>query len=126
MMVRGGVPIVSGLEIAAGIAENRVIEKALLSVREKLMLGVAMGHSLSHHEVFPRLLVRMVSIGETSGRLPDALDKVAESYESQIEGSIAVATALLEPVIIVFFGAIVLLTVLAVYLPVFTMAGTAH
>ena len=126
MMVRGGVPIVAGLEIAADIAANKVIERALQAVRENLMMGVSMGPSLARHEVFPRLLVRMVSIGEASGRLPDTLDKVAESYESQIEGSIAMATALLEPVIIVVFGAIVLLTVLAVYLPVFTMAGATH
>jgi type IV pilus assembly protein PilC len=126
MMVRGGVPIVAGLEIAAEIAGNKVIERALLEVREKLMLGVDMGTSLARHAVFPRLLVRMVSIGEASGRLPDTLEKVAESYESQVEGAIAMATALMEPVIIVFFGAIVLLTVLAVYLPVFSMAGTVQ
>lgn len=126
MMVRGGVPIVTGLEIASGIVGNQVIERALLAARESIMLGADMGASLARHEVFPRLLIRMVGIGEASGRLPDTLEKVAESYESQVEGSIAVATALLEPAIIVFFGAIVLLMVLAVYLPVFTMAGTVH
>lgn len=123
MMVRGGVPIAAGLEIAAAIVVNKVIENGLLAARENIMLGSDIASSLARQEVFPRLLVRMVSIGEASGRLPETLEKVAESYESQVEGAITVATALLEPVIIVFFGAIVLLLVLSVYLPVFTMAS---
>lgn len=123
MMVRGGVPIASALEISASIVENKVIEAALLSARERILLGSDIGSSLAQHQVFPRLLIRMVSIGEASGRLPETLDRVADTYESQVDGSIGVVTALLEPVIIVFFGALVLIMVMAVYLPVFTMSS---
>lgn len=123
MMVRGGVPISAGLEISASIVVNKVMENALLAARERILLGSDIGSSLAQQNVFPRLLVRMVSIGEASGRLPDSLDKVAETYESQVEGAISTATALLEPVIIVFFGALVLVMVMAVYLPVFTVAS---
>lgn len=123
MMVRGGVPVTQGMEIAAGVTVNKVIERALMNARERIMLGSDIGGSLGREEIFPRLLVRMVSIGESSGRLPDVLDKVADTYESEVEGAVMVATSLLEPVIIVFFGAIVLLFVLAIYLPVFTTAA---
>ena len=123
MMVRGGVPIASAMEISASIVENKVIEAALLSARERILLGSDIGSSLAQHQVFPRLLIRMVSIGEASGRLPETLDRVADTYESQVDGSIGVVTALLEPVIIVFFGALVLIMVMAVYLPVFTMSS---
>jgi type II secretory pathway component PulF len=123
MMVRGGVPIASALEISASIVENKVIEAALLTARERILLGSDIGSSLAQHQVFPRLLIRMVSIGEASGRLPETLDRVADTYESQVDGSIGVVTALLEPVIIVFFGALVLIMVMAVYLPVFTMSS---
>ncbi len=123
MMVRGGVPIASAMEISASIVENKVIEAALLTARERIMLGADIGSSLAQHKVFPRLLVRMVSIGEDSGRLPETLDRVSDTYESQVDGSISVVTALLEPFIIVFFGALVLLMVMAVYLPVFTMSS---
>lgn len=122
MMIRGGVPIAQALEISAAIVENKVIEAALLTARERIMLGSDIASSLGQHKVFPRLLTRMVSIGEASGRLPETMDRVSDTYESQVEGSIAVVTALLEPIIIVFFGALVLVMVLAVYLPVFTMS----
>ncbi len=125
MMVRGGVPIASALEISAGVAGNQVIEKRLLAAREQIMLGSDIASALARQgELFPRLLVRMVSIGEASGRLPVVLDKVADTYESRVEASIAVATSLLEPVIIVFFGGVILMFVMAVYLPVFSTASS--
>lgn len=125
MMVRGGVPITSALEISATVAGNRIIEERLLVAREQIMLGSDIASALARQgDLFPRLLVRMVSIGETSGRLPIVLDKVAETYGSRVEASIATATALLEPVIIVFFGGLILMFVMAVYLPVFSTASS--
>lgn len=125
MMVRGGVPITSALEISATVAGNRIIEERLLAAREQIMLGSDIASALARQgDLFPRLLVRMVNIGETSGRLPIVLDKVAETYESRVEASIATATALLEPVIIVFFGGLILVFVMAVYLPVFSTASS--
>lgn len=125
MMVRGGVPIASALEISATVAGNRQIERHVLAAREQIMLGSDIASALARQgELFPRLLVRMISIGESSGRLPVVLDKVAETYESRVEASIATVTALLEPVIIVFFGGLILLFVMAVYLPVFSTASS--
>jgi len=86
-------------------------------------MGSDIASAMAREDVFPRLLIRMVGIGESSGRLPEVLDKVAESYEGDVEGAITAATSLLEPVIIVFFGAVVLVLVLAIYLPVFTTAS---
>jgi len=65
----------------------------------------------------------MVSVGESSGKMPMVLDKVGETYEGEVEGSIMVAMALFEPIVIVTFGAIVLVLVLAIYMPVFTVAA---
>lgn len=74
-------------------------------------------------KTFPRLVVRMVGVGESSGRLPDVLGKVADMYEDQAEGSIMVATSLFEPIIIIVFGCMILVLVMAIYLPVFAAAG---
>ncbi|HMP75843.1 MAG TPA: type II secretion system F family protein [Kiritimatiellia bacterium] len=127
MMVRGGVPIAAAMEIAAEVTGNQVLEKNLLAAREEILLGSDIGSALARQgEIFPRLLVRMISIGESSGRLPDTLDKVAETYESRVEASIAIATSLLEPVIIVFFGGLILVLVLAIYLPVFSTASSVQ
>jgi type IV pilus assembly protein PilC len=123
MMLRGGVPISSALEIAAATCGNKALERALLYAREKIINGAGITQSLAEQKMFPHLVVRMVSVGESSGRLPEVLEKVSDVYEDQVEGSIMTATALFEPVAICVFGAIILVLVLAIYLPVFTMAS---
>jgi type IV pilus assembly protein PilC len=122
VMIRGGVPIASAMEITAAVAGNKVIEAAIHRSRERVLYGSDIAGSLGREDVFPRLLVRMVGIGEASGRLPEVMDRVADGYESEVEGAVMVATALFEPIVIAFFGMIVLVFVLAIYLPVFTMA----
>ena len=79
--------------------------------------------SLAVDPEFPRLLVRMVAVGEESGQLPDVLEKISDVYEDQIEGTIMVATALFEPIIIILFGAVIMVLILAIYIPVFTMGA---
>ena len=125
IMIRGGVPIATALDITAGVAGNRVIENALRNVRDKIVLGSDIASSMASERVFPGLLIRMISIGESSGRLPDVLEKISEGYESEVEGSIMVATSLFEPAVIIVFGFIILTLVMAIYLPVFSMASHA-
>ena len=120
IMTRGGVPVISAMEIATGICGNKAIEKALVRVRGRLLCGATIAAALGDEAVFPRLIVRMVGVGEASGKLPQVLDKVSDTYEDQVEGAITLAMALFEPVIICFFGVFVLVLVLAIYLPVFT------
>ena len=96
----------------------------MLSARERVMGGADIAASLAQEKVFPRLVVNMVGVGEQSGRLPEVLEKISDVYEDQVEGSILVATALFEPILICFFGGIVLVVVLAIYMPIFMM-GTA-
>ena len=86
------------------------------------MAGNSIASSLDK-KVFPRLVARMVGVGESSGRLPEVLAKVADVYEEQVEGTIMVAMSLLEPLLIAFFGGLILILVLAIYLPVFSSAG---
>jgi len=123
MMARGGVSISTALEIAAGTCGNRAMEMALLAARDRIMNGMSISASLAQEKIFPHLVLRMVSVGEATGRLPQVLEKVSDVYEDQVEGSIMTATALFEPIAICFFGAIILVIVLAIYLPVFTVAS---
>jgi type IV pilus assembly protein PilC len=125
IMVRGGVPVTTAINIAAEVLGNRAMEITLRKTHDRIIEGNDIASSLDK-KTFPRLVVRMVSVGESSGRLPEVLDKVADLYEDQVEGSIMVATALFEPFIIIFFGAIILVFVMAIYLPVFSVAGTAR
>lgn len=126
IMIRGGVPIATAIEITAAVAGNKAIERAMLGARDRIIRGSDITNALAEEGMFPRLLIRMVGVGESSGRLPEVLDRVADSYESDVEGSLMVVTAMFEPIIIVVFGAIVLTFVMAIYLPVFTMASHMH
>jgi len=122
IMLHGGVPVGSAIEIASGVLGNKSMEKTLRQTRDRIMAGNDIATSLDK-KVFPRLVVRMVGVGEASGKLPEVLGKVADVYEDQAEGAIMVAMALIEPLIIVVFGCMILVLVMAVYLPVFSAAG---
>jgi len=122
IMLRGGVPVATALEIATMICNNSAMEDALSRARDRIIGGSTIALALSAETVIPRLIVRMVGVGEASGKLPLVLDKVSDTYEDQVESSITVAMALLEPIMICFFGFCVLILVLAIYLPVFTAA----
>lgn len=122
IMLHGGVPVGSAIEIAAEVLGNKAMEKTLRQTRDRIMAGNDIATSLDK-TVFPRLVVRMVSVGEASGKLPEVMGKVADVYEDQAEGAIMVAMALIEPLIIVVFGCMILVLVMAVYLPVFSAAG---
>ncbi|MEI6166319.1 MAG: type II secretion system F family protein [bacterium] len=122
IMLHGGVPVGTAIEIASEVLGNKSMEKTLRQTRDRIMAGNDIATSLDR-QVFPRLVVRMVGVGESSGKLPEVLVKVADVYEDQAEGAIMIAMALIEPIIIVVFGCMILVLVMAVYLPVFTAAG---
>jgi len=123
VMIHGGVPVTTAMEIASIIAGNTVLRQSLAKARERIMAGADISGSLKDDPQFPRLFVRMVSVGETSGKLPDVMGKLADVYEEQVEGQIMIATSLMEPLIICVFGGLVLLLILAIYMPVFTVAS---
>jgi type IV pilus assembly protein PilC len=122
VMIRGGVPIGIALEVASDVCDNRVIEKSIKEVRDQVMHGSDISTSLGRDPVFPRFVVRMISIGESSGKLDEVLDKIKQMYEDQIEGTIMVATSLFEPIVISLFGVFVLIILLSIYIPIFKLA----
>jgi type IV pilus assembly protein PilC len=87
---------------------------------------MSVSESLAQNPEFPRLVVRMVAMGEDSGSLPDVLEKVSDVYEDQVEGAITVALTLLEPIVICIFGAVVMVLILAIYMPVFTIGSNVR
>jgi len=121
-MIRGGVPIETAIEVTSKVCDNTVLEKSLNKTREEIINGSDIASSLARDGNFPRLVTRMVGVGESSGQLPEVLDKVSDLYEDQVEGSVMVITSLFEPVMIVVFGGVILTLVLAIYVPVFKMA----
>ncbi|MFH1622012.1 MAG: type II secretion system F family protein [Candidatus Omnitrophota bacterium] len=124
VMLRGGVPIGIALDVASDTCDNKIIEKSLRRVKDDVMSGSDIADSLGQDKIFPRFVVRMVSIGESSGRLDEVMDKIAKMYEDQIEGTIMIATALFEPIVITVFGVFVLIILLSIYIPIFKIASS--
>jgi type IV pilus assembly protein PilC len=122
IMIKGGVPIAHAIEITAAVTGNKVIEEALLSCRAQIIAGAGIAESIENQKLFPRLLIRMIAVGEDTGKLPEVLEKVSDVYENQVEGSILVSTALAEPILICVFGLGVLVLIISIYLPIFTVA----
>ncbi|MDH3346340.1 MAG: type II secretion system F family protein [Kiritimatiellaceae bacterium] len=122
IMLRSGVPISTALRIVSKIGDNQAIENAIISAQAKIISGSTIALGLKEAEIFPALLIRMMGVGENAGQLPEVLNRVSDAYEDQVEASIVTGTALLEPIIITVFGIMVLLLIISIYLPVFSIA----
>jgi type IV pilus assembly protein PilC len=123
IMLASGVPVATALQIVSRIGNNAAVENAILESRNRIIAGFGIANSLAQTRIFPALLIRMLGVGESAGRMPEVLERVSDSYENEVEATITTATALLEPIIITVFGMLVLLLVVSIYLPVFTISS---
>lgn len=122
-MVSSGVPIVDSLEIVSKTSNNYTIEKAILYVREKISEGQNMVDPLTETGVFPHMVVQMIGVGESTGALDTMLNKIADFYEDEVDVAVENLTSLLEPILMVFLGIVVGGMLIAMYLPIFNLAG---
>lgn len=125
-LLAAGVSILEVLDILATMSGNDVIRAAVVRTREQIVEGSNISLSIAAAGFFPNMVVKMVQVGEESGSMPIVLERTADHYERKVESMIATMMALLEPVMIVTVGAIVLVVVLALYLPIFTMSEMAN
>lgn len=123
-MMSSGVAILEALSICASSSGNKTIEKFVLGVRESISKGSTFSEPLGQSELFPRMVVSMVAVGESTGTLDETLKKVTDIYEEEVDNSIAAMMSMIEPLMIVVIGGIVGFIVIAMYLPIFGMAGT--
>jgi type IV pilus assembly protein PilC len=121
-LVSAGVPILDGLEIVSRTSGNKVVESAIMHVREKIGEGRTMAEPLAETNVFPSMVVQMIGVGEATGAMDTMLNKIAEFYEDEVDVAVDALTALLEPIMMVFIGGMVGGLLIAMYLPIFTMA----
>ncbi len=118
-LIKSGVQILAALEIVADTAGNRVVAEAILQVRTSIREGENIAGPLAASGVFPPMVVRMIAVGEQTGRLDDMLTKVADFYEEQVDAAVSGLTSAIEPVIIAVLGVIVGSIVLSIFLPIF-------
>jgi type IV pilus assembly protein PilC len=118
-MMSSGVPILQSLDIVAETTGNVVIERATRAVQESVRTGESLAAPLAQHAVFPPMVVQMMAVGEETGALDTMLGKIAEFYDQEVEATTESLTALLEPLMIAFLGAIVGSMIVALYMPIF-------
>lgn len=121
-LLSAGVSVLEALEILSTMSNNTVITSALRMARSQIVEGSSISLGMSTSKFFPKLLVKMVQVGEESGSLSDVLDRTSIYYERKVESTISTIMSVLEPILIVAVGIIVLVIVLALYLPIFSLS----
>jgi type IV pilus assembly protein PilC len=122
-LLSSGVPILDALDIVARTAGNVVIEEAILYTRLRISEGKNMAGPLTETDVFPPMVVQMVGVGEQTGALDTMLNKIADFYEEEVDVAVSAMTSLIEPVMMVGIGGTVGVVLIAMYLPIFSIAG---
>ncbi|HWI40289.1 MAG TPA: type II secretion system F family protein [Verrucomicrobiae bacterium] len=123
-MISSGVPIMDGLDIVAKTAGNKIVEEAIYKVRQAISEGKTMAEPLAACGVFPPMVVQMISVGEATGAMDAMLGKIADFYDDEVDDAVGAMTAMMEPMLMVFLGTTVGGLVVAMYLPIFKLAGS--
>lgn len=123
-LISSGVAIMDGLEIVARVAGNRVVEADLMKVRTGIAEGKTLTEPLRDSVVFPHMVIQMIGVGEQTGALDTMLAKIADFYEEEVDDAVAALTSMMEPMLMVFLGVTVGGLAIAMYLPIFSMAGS--
>ncbi len=122
-MISSGVPILGALDIVAKTSGNVVLEEIIYEVRASIAEGQTIAEPLSENDIFPRMVVQMISVGETTGALDAMLEKIADFYDDEVDAAVDALTSMLEPLLMVFLGGSIGGLVIAMYLPIFKMAA---
>ena len=123
-MISSGVPILDGLDIVAKTAGNKTVETAIYKVRQSISEGKTIAEPLEESGVFPPMVCQMIAVGEQSGAIDTMLNKIADFYDDEVDDAVSNLTAMMEPLLMLFLGTTVGGLVIAMYLPIFKLAGT--
>jgi type IV pilus assembly protein PilC len=122
-LLAGGLPLVPSLETAARSIASKRIAKAVFSSVSSVREGKGLSQSLQGTKVFPPLSVEMIEVGESTGALPQMLNSVAEFYEEDVQTALTASLSLIEPAILIVMGVVVVVILIALYLPIFSLGN---
>jgi len=120
----GGIPLLQALDTASTSVGTRLLKETLGQAGKMVKEGQALSAALSKTEIFPGLSIDMIEVGESTGALPQMLASVAEFYEDDVNTRMTAALSLIEPAIMIFMGGFVTFVLVALYLPIFSLADT--
>ena len=122
-MFAAGVPLVEAMQSVAGATGNIVYEEATLRMKDEVATGQRLQRAMENTGLFPNMVVQMIAVGEESGALDTMSAKVADFYESEVDGAVDNMSSLLEPLIMAILGVLVGGMVIAMYLPIFKLGS---
>jgi type IV pilus assembly protein PilC len=122
-MFAAGVPLVEALDSVGGASGNRVYVDATKKIQSEVATGTSLTVSMQNSQVFPPMVIQMVSIGEESGALDGMLSKVADFFEQEVDDAVEALSSLMEPIIMVVLGTLIGGMVVAMYLPIFKLGA---
>ncbi len=125
-LLSSGVPILDALDICARTSGNKVVQNGIMRAREKISEGHDMAGPLAESRVFPSMVVQMIGVGEQTGAMDQMLGKIADFYEEEVDAAVTALTSLIEPVMMAFLGVVVGGLIIAMYLPIFNLAGNIN
>jgi type IV pilus assembly protein PilC len=118
-----GIPVVQSMQMSRGTLNNRVLEISLSRAIQRVEEGMSLAAALEQTGFFPVIALRMIGVGETTGALADMLSDVSEYYESEVERMLERLTTLIEPLMMMSMGLLIGGIVVAMYIPIFQLAG---
>jgi len=121
-----GIPVVQALQMSRGTLNNRYLEASLLEATRRVEEGSSLSAAFEQSRVFPVIALRMIGVGETSGALADMLGEVADYYEGEVERRLDRLTTMIEPAMMMAMGLLIGGIVVAMYIPIFQLAGTVR
>ena len=123
ILMASGLPLIKALEIVSEVVGNRIVESAMIQIKDNVMRGESLYSSMKESDMFPSMLYSMIKVGEETGSLDDILNKTADFYDEELESTIQASVALLEPILIVVMGLVIGFIVISIMLPMFDSYG---
>jgi len=126
ILLKSGIPIVNAIEIMKNLIGNRAVEQKFAEARDEIQEGRGIAASMRRLEIFPPLLIHMITVGESTGELDDMLGRTAGFFDEEVEEAIEKAVSLIEPIMIIIMAGVIALIILAIMLPMIDLMGTIN
>ena len=123
-LLNSGVSIIDALQVTSNTAGNKILELGIKRTLESISGGNTIADPLKETQIFPPMVIQMISVGEKTGGLPDMLIKVSDFYDEEVDAAVDNLTSMIEPLIIVFLGIVIGSILVAMYLPMFSLSDT--
>lgn len=123
LLLKSGVPLVEGLEILGRVLNNLFLQQILHKINVEVTAGSCLSKEMNKYDIFPKMDVRIINIGEETGEIPSLLEYIYNYYKEDVENIITSLTSIIEPILVVAIGVIIGGVIVALYLPIFKLSA---